>query len=325
MTYPTRYLLWMIACLIAVGLLVAILYPALAEAFLYNPLLNAGILSVFFIGVFYIFFQVMSLRREIRWIESFRHGEHDISSQAAPRLLAPLAMMLGERKGRLNLTATGLRSVLDGIHSRLGESHDIARYFVALLVFLGLLGTFWGLLNTIGAVGRAVDGLDVQGQDTFLLFDQLRSGLRDPLNGMGTAFSSSMLGLAGSLVLGFLELQSSQAHSRFVNELEEWLASQTRIPISGPALTDHDLMPPFLNKFLEQNAQQIAQLQVMLTEGQARRGDGEAQIVQLSETLATLAHDIRNSQEILAQLAQNAMAATESPAPASGDVSRPTF
>ena len=232
MSRPTRHLVLMIACIIAVAAVAVLLWPQLSRAYSHNPALNAGIFAVFLIGVVFIFWQVLRLKREIVWIERFRSGDPTLSTDRGPRLLAPMAAMLRDRKGRFSLSAQSLRSLLDGISSRLDESHDISRYLIGLLVFLGLLGTFWGLLKTIEGVAGTLSTISVAG-DANQLFDQLKSGLQSPLAGMGTAFSASLLGLAGSLVLGFLELQASQAHNRFFNELEDWLAGQTRLAPAG--------------------------------------------------------------------------------------------
>ncbi|MBX7146224.1 MAG: flagellar motor protein MotA [Alphaproteobacteria bacterium] len=240
MSYPTRYLIWMILCVLCGILLCIILSSQLQHIFKYNPVLNGFIITVFIAGVFYIFYQVISLKRDIAWVLAFKRGDHNLSTRLSPSLLAPLAAMIGEKKGRLQLTPIGLRSLLDGIASRLEESHDIGRYLISLMVFLGLLGTFWGLLSTIGAVSETINNLQIDGDDTATIFAQLKNGLAAPLGGMGTAFSSSMLGLSGSLILGFLELQSNQAHNRFMHELEEWFASQTELLTVGPKFHIHD-------------------------------------------------------------------------------------
>src|SRR6185436_15899547 len=177
-----------------------------------------------------------------------------LSVQRAPRLLAPLSAMLGDRQGgRLTLSAVATRSLLDSIRSRLDEGRDISRYMIGLLVFLGLLGTFWGLLETLSSIAGVIGGLGgVGGGDVNAFFAELKSGLQAPLGGMGTAFSSSMLGLAGSLILGFLDLQASQAQNRFYNELEEWLAGMTKVG-AGPSIGDGSEMtsvPAFLQALI---------------------------------------------------------------------------
>src|SRR5262249_23133324 len=155
MSRPNRYVFLMLLCVIAVAGLAYMLRERLIEAFQHNPALNAGILAVLAIGILFTFFQVFRLYPEITWIDQYRRGGQELAGPRAPRLLGPMAAMLGERRGRLNLSTLSLRSLLDGINARLAESHEISRYLIALMVFLGLLGTFWGLLGTISSVGAA--------------------------------------------------------------------------------------------------------------------------------------------------------------------------
>ena len=185
-----------------------------------------------FAGILYSFQQVLRLYPEIRWVNAFRIADPGLAISHRPVLLSPMATMLRDRTGSLSLSATSMRSIMDSIGGRLDEARDTGRYLVGLLVFLGLLGTFWGLLDTITSVGRTIAALDTKG-DSSVMFDELKSGLAAPLRGMGTAFSSSLLGLGGSLVLGFLELQASHAHGRFYNQLEEWLSGITELAPAG--------------------------------------------------------------------------------------------
>jgi hypothetical protein len=198
MTRPTRYLLLMVLCMIAVIALGVVLTPQLSAAYSHNPALNGGIFIVFLIGVVFIFWQVLRLKREILWIERFRSGDPTLSTDRGPRLLAPMAAMLRDRKGRFSLSAASLRSLLDGISSRLDESHDISRYLIGLMVFLGLLGTFWGLLQTIEGVAGTLSTISVAG-DANQLFDQLKSGLQAPLAGHGLQLVAARpRGIAGA-------------------------------------------------------------------------------------------------------------------------------
>src|SRR6476619_4978164 len=231
---PGVYLWRMFVFLVLVGLLVAVLYQPLREAMLNNPGLNLLICFVLVAGMLYAFQQVLRLYPEIRWVNAFRIADPGLAISHRPVLLSPMATMLRDRTGSLSLSATSMRSILDSIGSRLDEARDTGRYLVGLLVFLGLLGTFWGLLDTISSVGRTIAALDTKG-DSVAMFDELKSGLAAPLRGMGTAFSSSLLGLGGSLVLGFLELQASHAHGRFYNQLEEWLSGITDLAPGGGA------------------------------------------------------------------------------------------
>jgi hypothetical protein len=186
--------------------------------------------AVFLVGVLINFRQVITLNREINWIRVFRTGQTGLSVTEEPRLLKPLAKHLStRRRDRFRLSALALRTVLDGIRERLDEAREISRYLIATLIFLGLLGTFWGLLGTIGAVAQVINGLEVGNTDFAAVFSELKQGLQRPLEGMGTAFSSSLFGLGGSLVLGFLDLQAGHAQNRFFNGLEEWLSGVTQL------------------------------------------------------------------------------------------------
>jgi hypothetical protein len=229
----------MFVFLVLVGLVVALLQERLWAAMLQNPGLNFLILFVLAAGIFYAFTQVLRLYPEIRWVNAFRIADPGLAISARPVLLAPMATMLRDRSGSLSLSATSMRSIMDSIASRLDEARDTGRYLVGLLVFLGLLGTFWGLLDTISSVGLTISAIDMRASDSVTVFDELKRGLAAPLRGMGTAFASSLLGLGGSLVLGFLELQASHAHSRFYNQLEEWLSGITDLAPGGSQTSDY--------------------------------------------------------------------------------------
>jgi len=220
----------MLFFLTIVGFIAAIAFPVLSTAFLANPFLNGVIVFVFVVGVLFAFRQVLRLYPEIRWVNAFRIADPGLASAHRPVLLAPMATMLRDRTGTLSLSTASMRSIMDSIGSRLDEARDTGRYLVGLLV---LLGTFWGLLETITSVGRTISTLDTRAAESALIFEELKSGLAAPLKGMGTAFASSLLGLSGSLVLGFLELQAGQAHNRFYNELEEWLSGITELTPGG--------------------------------------------------------------------------------------------
>jgi hypothetical protein len=231
---PGPFLRGMLVFLALVGFLVAIIHKQLSDAFWNNPLLNGLIVGVLLIGVLRAFGQVARLYPEIRWVNAYRIADPGLAISHQPVLLAPMATMLRDRKGQLSLSTVSMRSIMDSIGGRLDEARDTGRYLVGLLVFLGLLGTFWGLLETMQSVGSAINTLDTKATDSVMMFEELKSGLAAPLKGMGTAFSASLLGLAGSLILGFLDLQSSHAHNRFYNELEEWLSGITELtPASG--------------------------------------------------------------------------------------------
>ncbi len=228
---PRHTLFWMVIFLLIVGGVCALLYEPLRGAFMANWVFNALILAVLLVGILITFRQVLILRPELEWIKVFRTGQTGLSLKREPRLLKPLAKNLDShvKHDRFSMSALSLRTVLDGIRSRLDESREISRYMIGLLVFLGLLGTFWGLLGTIDAVGRVIMGLDVGQGDFNQVFQNLKAGLMQPLSGMGTAFSSSLFGLGGSLVLGFLDIQAGHAQNRFYDGLEEWLSGVTHL------------------------------------------------------------------------------------------------
>jgi methyl-accepting chemotaxis protein len=224
---PQIYLWRMIIMLIIAAFLALVLYRQVAVAFMSNPGLNGVIIAALLIGIILAFRQVFRLFPEIRWVNTFRVAEPGIEVQRAPILLAPMATLLGDRIGRMAISTATMRSILDSIQMRLDEDREISRYLVSLLIFLGLLGTFWGLLQTVNAVAGTIGSLDVASGNSAAIFEELKAGLVAPLSGMGTAFSASLFGLSGSLVLGFLDLQAGQAQNKFYNDLEDWLSTVT--------------------------------------------------------------------------------------------------
>lgn len=303
MTGIRRFVLRM-GLFLAMALMIGVfLLPVLSPAFLHNPGLNGVILGVLAIGIVFIFRQVLMLQPEIEWVDTYLRGKPTATIQT--RLLAPMVSMLGDRRGRLTLTATTMRSLLDSIGSRLDEGRDISRYMIGLLVLLGLLGTFWGLIQTVGSVGDVVGRLSFGGTDAAQAFEDLKSGLATPLAGMGTAFSSSLFGLAGSLILGFLDLQAGQAQNRFYNELEEWLSSQTKL--GGPATAGAEgepSVPAYIQALLEQTADGLDQLQRTIQRAEEGRAGSAAQLQALAERLGTLTDQMRTEQSLLARLAE---------------------
>ena len=303
MTSPTTFLWRMLAFLVAVAVLAGLLSAEIGRAFAANPLLNGVIAAVLLLGIAWNIRQVLSLTREVEWIEAFRTPT--ASAPAAPKLLAPMASMLASRRSeRLQLSAIGMRSVLDGISSRLDESREISRYATGLLIFLGLLGTFWGLLLTIGSVGAVIEGMSVGTNDVAALFNQLKAGLSEPLRGMAIAFSSSMLGLAGALVLGFLDLQAGQAQNRFYTELEDWLAGATRLSSGALGQEGEGSMPAYVQALLEQSAENMDELQRTMARTEEGRAQGTQALMALSERLSVLAEQMRASQVLMTRMAE---------------------
>jgi len=236
LTRPQVFL-WRMTLFLILALLLAIILDGqtgqLRASFMANPGLNALIIGVLLVGIVYAFRQVLRLYPEINWVNNFRISDPGITSdKTTPVLLAPMATMLRDRTGHLSLATGAMRSLLDSVASRLEEQRETTRYLVGLLIFLGLLGTFWGLLQTVSTVGTTIGTLDTNAGDNVLLFDQLKEGLAGPLKGMGTAFSASMFGLSGSLILGFLDLQAGHAQGRFYNELEDWLSGITELQLA---------------------------------------------------------------------------------------------
>ena len=221
---PRIFLVRMLVFLILCSLIVVIIHQQTWVAFMANPPLNALIIGVLLIGIALSFRQVIRLFPEVAWVNGFRLADPGIAVERSPVLLAPMATILGDRVGRMSMSSQTMRSILDSIAIRLDEARELSRYMTGLLIFLGLLGTFWGLIETVSSVGGVINNLKVGG-DAAAVFDNLREGLAAPLSGMGISFSSSLFGLAGSLVLGFLDLQMSQAQNRFYTELEDWLAT----------------------------------------------------------------------------------------------------
>jgi hypothetical protein len=230
---PHIFLIRMLVFIILVAAIAAVLGKQIVVAFMANPGLNGLILLVEAIGIALALRQVLRLYPEIAWVNQVRRGKFGAIRQP-PVLLAPMAAILGDRVGSMAMSAQLMRGILDSIATRLDEARDISRYMTGLLVFLGLLGTFWGLIATVTSVGGVIQNLKPTG-DAASMFESVRSGLAAPLSGMGISFSSSLFGLAGSLVLGFLDLQSSQAQNRFYTELEDWLSTTVYDQAAGPA------------------------------------------------------------------------------------------
>lgn len=300
MTRPQTYLVRMVAFLAAVGALIAFIYEPLVDAFMANPAINGLITGILILGILYNFRQVIRLNPEVDWIEHFRNNRPRQGNP--PQLLAPMATMMGESGDRLRLSALSMRSVLDGIASRLDESRDISRYTIGLLIFLGLLGTFWGLLDTVSSVGDVIGGLSITGGDVGAVFERLKAGLEGPLDGMGTAFSSSLFGLSGSLILGFLDLQAGQSQNRFFNELEDWLSSVTRLS-SGALSPEGESVPAYVQALLEQTADSLENLQRTLTRGEESRIAVNNSLRQMGEQMATLTDHMRTEQMLMKSMA----------------------
>ena len=308
MNRSRRFLIRMVLFLAVVAALAAVLGRELVNAFMGNPAVNGVILGILIAGIIYIFRQVLLLDPEMDWIESFRSNEAGGDSAdriVAPTLLASMARMLGAQGRRVSLSASSLQALLDGISSRLNETRETSRYLIGVLVFLGLLGTFYGLLETVRSVAGVIGALNVGASDVARAFADLKSGLESPLHGMGTAFSSSLFGLAGSLVLGFLDLQAGQAQNRFYNELEEWLSTYTRLS-AGPLGEGGDgSVPAYIQALLEQTADSLENLQRILARGEESRIAANATLASLTDRLGTLGEQMKSGQVLMVRLAEN--------------------
>ena len=284
---PQVFLLSMLIFLAISGFVAAILYRQIASAFYTNPGLNGLILGVLGVGVFLAFLQVGRLIREVRWVNSFRAG----SESRDPILLAPMRALLS-RSSKMALSTSSMRSILDSIATRLDESRDISRYLIGLLVFLGLLGTFWGLLQTIGSIGDTISTLDPGTGSTNDVLAALKSGLSAPLAGMGTAFSSSLFGLSGSLVLGFLDLQAGRAQNRFYTELENWLSSVTDLNSDIPVI---DSSKAETSEEMKALAERLRSMQ----EGGASNPRIAASMASLADGISGLVKNMRTEQQMM--------------------------
>jgi hypothetical protein len=297
---PTHFLWTMIIFLILVGFVAAILYRQAHTAFMANPGLNGFILGVLIIGIVLVFNQVISLIPEVRWFNASRAAGDADKVGRDPRLLAPMRSVIGRRRA-MTLSPSSQRSILDSIGTRLDESREISRYLIGLLVFLGLLGTFWGLIETIGSISGVIQSLDAGSSgDVNDLLATIKSGLTAPLSGMGTAFSSSLLGLSGSLILGFLDIQAGRAQNRFHMELENWLSSVTDM--------DSDAMPKITQtaamgsseelRALTEQLRKLAAAQVKAQDSTLNEKSLSA-MANLAEGIQGLVKNMRNEQQML--------------------------
>ena len=291
---PRIFLVRMLVFLILCALIVVVLNRQIWAAFLANPGLNALIIGVLLIGIVLAFRQVIRLFPEVNWGNGFRLADPGLAVERPPVLLAPMAAILGERIGRMAISAQMMRGILDSIAARLDEARDLSRYMTGLLIFLGLLGTFWGLIETVGSVGKVIEGLKVGG-DAGAIFDSLKEGLAAPLGGMGISFSSSLFGLAGSLILGFLDLQTSQAQNRFYTDLEDWLSTTVNDLSAGT----EGAAPPFAAAPPTGDLKMaIDKLRESLTDGTTGRGSTAA-MANLAEAIQGLVHHMRTEQQMI--------------------------
>ncbi|MBB6308056.1 flagellar motor protein MotA [Xanthobacter tagetidis] len=323
---PRIFLVRIIVFLLLCAALAAVLHRQILEAFMNNPGLNGVIFGVLAVGIILAIRQVARLFPEVDWVNSFRLADPGLAVSRPPTLLAPMASLLGDRIGRMAISQATMRSILDSIGTRLDESRELARYLTGLLVFLGLLGTFWGLLETVSSISSVIGALQV-GPDSGSVFEDLKTGLAAPLGGMGIAFSSSLFGLSGSLVLGFLDLQAGQAQNRFYTDLEDWLSTTVRdldqaplpareaaraperlppaaeraaVPASPPAPPPFALLPPPSPIDMDPLIAAMGRLEKTMTEAGSQRVT--TAMAQLAESLQGLVTHMRSEQALLKQM-----------------------
>ena len=282
---PVRQVLLMLLVLGLTGFGGFLALPRVLPVFEANPYLNGFIGFVFVIGVLACFWQVWQLIQSVRWIESFARDRDGAFSAKAPLLLAPLATLLRSRNRRMQINTTSTRSILDSVATRIDEAREITRYIVSLLIFLGLLGTFYGLATTVPALVDTIRGLAPEdGESGVEVFARLMAGLDSQLSGMGVAFASSLLGLAGSLVVGLLELFAGHGQNRFYRELEEWLSSITKLGFSSGDTEGAGDMGT-AGVVLDQMVEQMETLQLLFARSEEGRSDVENRLGQLGDAL----------------------------------------
>ncbi|OCJ13975.1 flagellar motor protein MotA [Rhizobium sp. AC44/96] len=292
---PMPFLWTMVLFLVIVGFIAAILFRQTQTAFMHNPGLNGLIVGVLAVGIILVFSHVLALRPEVRWFNSFRAAGSADKVNRNPKLLAPMRTLIGSRSTFAGLSTTAFRSILDSIANRLDESRDVSRYLIGLLVFLGLLGTFWGLIGTIGSISNVIQSLDAGTNGSSDVLAALKEGLSTPLSGMGQAFSSSLLGLSGSLILGFLDLQAGRAQNRFYMELENWLSSVTDVGSDAvvPAIDQSSGVTPDEIKALSDYMRKASE------DGGASSQRSVAAMANLAEGIQGLVKNMRNEQQML--------------------------
>jgi MotA/TolQ/ExbB proton channel family len=306
--HPRLHLMHMAVFTLVVAVLTAVLFNNIKDAFSANIGLNALIIGTLLLGIIYAYRMVWRLGPEIDWLNAFRGGTANGEAQARPVLLAPMATLLGNADERTMISPNSMRSMLDSLAARLDESRDLLRYLVGLLIFLGLLGTFWGLLQTVTSVGDAIKNLDVSAGQSASMFEELKSGLQRPLAGMGLSFASSLFGLAGSLILGFFDLKVSQAQNRFYHNLEDWLSTITDIE-AGQGAPPVAIAPPQVRLDLQGLQRGLDRMSHLLENramnGTATPGGKSESMEELADAVASLVQQMREEQKMVRQWAQS--------------------
>lgn len=308
MTNMNHYLIRVLLFVLVILVIASFLIIPIGHAFMANAALNGMILGVFLFGLVFIVRKIALLSPEVAWISQHRSlNKQRLTKQRPPRLLAPIANMLGDKtNGKISLSATSLKSLLDSIDMRLSESRDTSRYLIGLLIFLGLLGTFWGLLETVGAVSNVIGGLSLKGGNLEKAFSDLKIGLDAPLSGMATAFSSSVFGLAGSLALGFIDLQLGQAQNRFYNDLEEWLSGLTKLSAGNNVTGDHEISgTAYQAALFEQTAESLDRLQRVMVHNEDGRDETNQHLIKINDSLHLIIDKLEAETQVIRDLSDN--------------------
>ncbi|WP_438990982.1 biopolymer transporter ExbB [Lentibacter sp.] len=306
---PLRQIVLMLLALGLAGFVTLLALPQVLPVFEANPYLNGFIVFVFAVGVLATFWQIYQMMRSVRWIEAFAADVAEREGVRPPSLLTPLANLLSSRGRGRQISSGSARSILDSVAQRIDEEREITRYIVSLLIFLGLLGTFYGLATTVPALVDTIRGLaPAEGESGVEVFGRLMSGLDQQLSGMGVAFASSLLGLAGSLVVGLLELFAGHAQNRFYRELEEWLSSITQLGFaSGEGESEGEgevsgQAGAVYGGLLEHMAGQMEALQDLVREGEMRQAGSDARLTRLAGALERLTDELGDANPTLAAL-----------------------
>lgn len=292
-------------CVFVVFLMISsvFLWEPMQAAFLHNPVLNSVIFTILAMGIWVNFYNFQRIRKEQAWLESYDRGHARFPGTPSPKILTPVALILNESRNHY-LSPMLVRSLLASVDDRLYSSRDVSRYITGLLIFMGLLGTFWGLSHTIGAIAGVISGIDLGGGNVQEAFTNLKAGLQSPLAGMGTAFSCSLYGLAGSLIVGFLDLQIARLCTDFYHTVEERLTLLTKVSTSDA----NDALgsgPAYIQGLLEQTAENMNQLQSLLRKGEDNRSSVIKSIQQVGERLASMTEQMLTHQQLLKKIAEN--------------------
>lgn len=303
MTFLIRALLKLCIFIAVVAMGIFMIQDALIQAFLHNPVLNSMIFSIFGVGLCLNFFNLFRIYKEQRWLLLYDKGQERFPGVKSPTILRPFSIILTESQSHF-FAPTIIRSLLESIDARLDTMRDLSRYIIGLLIFMGLLGTFWGLSHTIGAIAGVISGIDLGGGDVQNAFATLKQGLQSPLSGMGTAFSCSMFGLAGSLIVGFMDLQIARLITEFYHGLEDRLTSLTKLSPTAEGESVTHSGPAYLQSLLEQTAETMSQLNHVMRKGEDNRTSVMKSIQSVGDRLTIMTEQMITQQQILKKITE---------------------